>query len=154
MLYTSGSQPGVPVPLGVREKLIGGTQNSKNHSKESNMGRIFDLGVRKRATILIWGYAEGYSFDLGVRQYHRVENPCCKPHSNLLHNNNGQIYNKIALYKQWFGTWFDSINRTKTLSVQKCIKQLPVLIKCTKRIKHISSMISIYKDNKWKINCI
>jgi hypothetical protein len=25
------------------------------------------LGVRKGGTILIWGYAEGYNFDLGVR---------------------------------------------------------------------------------------
>ncbi len=29
------------------------------------MGRIF-----------IWGYAEGYNFDLGVREYQKVENPC------------------------------------------------------------------------------
>ncbi len=50
--------------------------NSKNHSKESHLGRIFDLGIHEWATILIWGYAEGYSFDLGVRQYQKVENPC------------------------------------------------------------------------------
>jgi hypothetical protein len=29
MLYSSGSQTGVRVPLGVREKLEGGTQNVK-----------------------------------------------------------------------------------------------------------------------------
>ena len=23
-----------------------------------------------------WGYAEGYNFDLGVREYQKVENPC------------------------------------------------------------------------------
>jgi hypothetical protein len=23
----------------------------------------------------IWGYAEGYNFDLGVREYQKVENP-------------------------------------------------------------------------------
>jgi hypothetical protein len=40
------------------------------------MGRIFDLGVRKGHTILIWGYAEGYNFDLGVRGYQKVEKPC------------------------------------------------------------------------------
>ena len=33
------------------------------------MGRIFDLGVREGGTILIWGYAEGYSPDLGEREY-------------------------------------------------------------------------------------
>jgi hypothetical protein len=32
------------------------------------LGRIFDLGVREGHIILIWGYAEGYSFDLGVRR--------------------------------------------------------------------------------------
>jgi hypothetical protein len=66
MIFISGSQPRVCLPLGVREKLTVGMQNSKNHSKESHMGRIFDLGVRKWAKILNWGYAEGYSFDLGV----------------------------------------------------------------------------------------
>ncbi len=39
------------------------------------MGRIFDLGVREGHTILIWGYAEGFNFDLGVRGYQKVENP-------------------------------------------------------------------------------
>jgi hypothetical protein len=39
---------------------------------------MFDLGVRKQATILIWGYAEEHSFDLGVWQYQKVENPCLK----------------------------------------------------------------------------
>jgi hypothetical protein len=40
------------------------------------MGRIFDQGVRKRGPILIWGYAERNNFDLGVRKYQKVENPC------------------------------------------------------------------------------
>ncbi len=40
----------------------------KNRSKEALLGRIFDLGVRKGHTILIWGYAEGYNFDLGIRR--------------------------------------------------------------------------------------
>jgi hypothetical protein len=48
----------------------------KNNSKEALLGRIFDLGVREGHTILIWGYAEGYNFDLGVRGYQKVENPC------------------------------------------------------------------------------
>ncbi len=57
--YSSGSQPGVRVPLGVRERVSGGTRNSKKHSKEALLGRIFDLGVREGHAILIWGYAEG-----------------------------------------------------------------------------------------------
>jgi hypothetical protein len=39
------------------------------------LGRIFDLGVCEGHIILIWGYAEGYNFDLGVRGYQKVENP-------------------------------------------------------------------------------
>jgi hypothetical protein len=32
-------------------------------------------GVRKDDKILIWGYAERYNPDLGVRAYQKVENP-------------------------------------------------------------------------------
>ncbi len=32
-------------------------------------------GVRKGDTTLIWGYAESYNSDLGVREYQKVENP-------------------------------------------------------------------------------
>ncbi len=53
----SGSQPGVRIPLGVREKVTGGTWNLKKCWKEGPLGRIFDLGVRKKA----------YNSDLGVR---------------------------------------------------------------------------------------
>ncbi len=42
------------------------------------MGILFDQGVRKRGPIIIWGYAERYNFDLGVRKYQKVENPCFK----------------------------------------------------------------------------
>ncbi len=73
--YISGSQLGVRVPLGVREKLTGGTPNFKNNSKQVYLGRIIDLGVRKGGTILIWGYTEGYNPDLGVHEYQKVENP-------------------------------------------------------------------------------
>ena len=48
----------------------------KKHLKEDYMGIMFDHGVRKRGPILIWGYAERYNFDLGVRKYQKVENPC------------------------------------------------------------------------------
>jgi hypothetical protein len=41
------------------------------------MDRIFDQGVCKRGLILIWEYAEGNNFDLGVRKYQKVENPWC-----------------------------------------------------------------------------
>jgi hypothetical protein len=50
----------------------------KNHLKEDYMGIMFDQGVRKRGPILIWGYTERYNFDLGVRKYQKVENPCIK----------------------------------------------------------------------------
>jgi hypothetical protein len=76
ILYFSDSQLGVRVPLGVREKIIGGARNLKKCSKEALLGRIFDLGLRKGHIILSWGYAEGYNFDLGVRGYQKVENPC------------------------------------------------------------------------------
>jgi hypothetical protein len=67
--YSSGSQPGV------HEKLTGGMQNLENNSKEAYLGIMFHLGVPKRDTILIWEYAEGYNFDLGIRKYQKVENP-------------------------------------------------------------------------------
>jgi hypothetical protein len=75
IIYSSGSQPRVRVPLGVREKVTGGMQNKKKNSKEALLDRIYDLGVCKGHTILIWGYAKGYNFDLGVRGYQKVENP-------------------------------------------------------------------------------
>jgi hypothetical protein len=59
-------------------------QNLKKCSKEAFLGRIFDLGVCEGHIILIWGYAEGYSFDLGVRRYQKVENPWSK-HYVMLH---------------------------------------------------------------------
>jgi len=49
------------------------------------------LGVRKGHTILIWGYAEGYNFDLGVRGYQKVENPWSRllfyGHKNVVYSN-------------------------------------------------------------------
>ncbi len=51
------------------------------------MGRIFYLGVRKEDTILIWGYAEGYNFDLGVHEYQKVENPWFRPFLIIIVNN-------------------------------------------------------------------
>ncbi len=45
------------------------------------MGKILDLGVRKRGTVLIWGYADGCNFDLGAREYQKVENPWPKTFS-------------------------------------------------------------------------
>jgi hypothetical protein len=52
-----------------REKVTEGKQNFKKMLKEALLGRIFDLGVRVGHIILIWGYPEGYNFDLGVRGY-------------------------------------------------------------------------------------
>ncbi len=33
-------------------------------------------GYAKTEMKLIWRYPEGYNFDLGVREYQKVENPC------------------------------------------------------------------------------
>ncbi len=73
-----GSRIMVSIVLGVHEKDTGGMQNFKKCSKEALLGRIFNLGVGKEHTILIWGYAEGYNFDLGVLGYQKVENPKAK----------------------------------------------------------------------------
>ncbi len=37
--------------------------------------KFYYLGGTQRGTTLIWGYTEGYNFDLGVREYQEVENP-------------------------------------------------------------------------------
>ena len=50
----------------------------KPFSNEAYLGRIFYLGVREVDSILIWGYAEGYNFDLGVHKYQKVEDPCLR----------------------------------------------------------------------------
>jgi hypothetical protein len=34
------------------------------------------FGGTPRGSILIWGYAKGFSVYLGVRKYQKVENPC------------------------------------------------------------------------------
>ncbi len=75
MLYDSGSQPGVCVPIEVREELIGGTQNVKTHSKEAHLGRIFDLGVCKKDTALIWGCAEETFLIWGYASTKRLRTP-------------------------------------------------------------------------------
>jgi hypothetical protein len=62
-------------PQGVREEPVGLPKIKKTHSNEAYLGRIFYLGVGKGDTSLIWGYTEGYNFDLGVREYQKVENP-------------------------------------------------------------------------------
>ncbi len=69
MLYVSGSQPGIHVPMGVRKQFAGGTQKNRNHIKISSLrGKQKEfLGYAKRS-ILIWGYANRVHFDLGVRK--------------------------------------------------------------------------------------
>ncbi len=41
---------------------------------------IFIWGVREGNTSPIWGYADGYNFDLGVQEYQKVENPWSRTH--------------------------------------------------------------------------
>jgi hypothetical protein len=42
------------------------------------MVKIFDFGVCKTGTIPIWGFPEGYNFDMGVHEYQKVENSCTR----------------------------------------------------------------------------
>jgi hypothetical protein len=53
-----------------------GGYSKKTHYNKSFLRRIFYLGVREEDASLIWGYAEGYNFDVGVREYQKVENHC------------------------------------------------------------------------------
>ncbi len=76
-----GSQPGVHVPLGVREKLTEGTPNFRNHSKQVYLGIIFYLGGMRRGRILIWGYAEGYNPDQGYVSTKRLRTPVLECYS-------------------------------------------------------------------------
>jgi hypothetical protein len=69
----------------------------KKHPKEDYMGIMFDQGVRKRGPILIWGYAERYNFDLGVRKYQKVENPCFSGKNNNFRKE--QFFNQIFSYR-------------------------------------------------------
>jgi len=39
-----------------------------------NKGVQFLFGGKQMGPVLIWGYAKGFSFDLGVRGYQKVEN--------------------------------------------------------------------------------
>jgi hypothetical protein len=59
LLYGSGSQPGVSLPLGEHEKLTGGTPNFKNHTKLVFFVEFLIWGVHRGDTIMIWRYAEG-----------------------------------------------------------------------------------------------
>jgi hypothetical protein len=61
MLYSSGSQHGVRVPLGVRGNIIH-IKISPIKEKQKEF-----WGYEKRS-ILIWGYAKRVHFDLGVRE--------------------------------------------------------------------------------------
>ncbi len=54
--YTSGSQPGVRVPLGVSEKLTGVHQILKTSQNKYIWVELLVWGVRKGDTTLIWGY--------------------------------------------------------------------------------------------------
>jgi hypothetical protein len=89
MAYCSGSQPGVCVSIGVREWLTGGMQFQKALERNSQMNKGY--------TILIWGYAEGYNFDLGVREYQKVE--------NLLSSGNGRWLMIKRLWVRIYTGW-------------------------------------------------
>ncbi len=46
----------------------GGTQADQRGNAKKLFGKNFLFWGIPRGTILIWGYAEGYNFDLGVRE--------------------------------------------------------------------------------------
>jgi len=50
-------------------------QNVKFHSKEAHLGRIFDLGVRKKDTTLVWGYAEEIFLIRGYASTKKLRTP-------------------------------------------------------------------------------
>ncbi len=65
ILYCSGSQPGVLVPLGVREEATGGTQRAHRGTKNSkNLTQMKLIWVE----FLIWGYVKGIHFWFGGTQ--------------------------------------------------------------------------------------
>ncbi len=71
-------------PQVVREQPTGVRKIKKTHTYEAYLGRIFQLGVREGDTNLIWGYAEGNSFDLGVPKYQKFENPWVRPFLQMM----------------------------------------------------------------------
>ncbi len=59
---------------GVRKEPTGVRKILKTSSKWSLFGYNFLFGGTQRGQ----GYAEGYNFDLGVREHQKFENPCFK----------------------------------------------------------------------------
>jgi hypothetical protein len=68
MLYTSGSQPGVRVPLGVRKQFIGVRGNIIHIKISPIKEKQKEFWGYEKRSILIWGYAKRVHFDLGVRE--------------------------------------------------------------------------------------
>jgi hypothetical protein len=64
MVYCSGSQPGVRVPLEVREEATGGTRRAHKGTQNSkNLTQIKLIWVE----FFIWGYAKGMGVRRGVQ---------------------------------------------------------------------------------------
>ncbi len=58
-------------------------------------------GVHEGDTILIWGYAEGYNTDLGVREYQKVENLCYRdpfPKNPNVHFHMFHVFNLKTIF--------------------------------------------------------
>ncbi len=51
------------------------SQGVRKIIKRVQIKTILLFGGTQRGATLIWGYTEGYNFDLGVRKYQKVENP-------------------------------------------------------------------------------
>ncbi len=64
IIYRSGSQPGVRVPLGVREEATGGTQRAHRDAQNSkNLTQMKLIWVE----FFIWGNAKGTGVRRGVQ---------------------------------------------------------------------------------------
>jgi hypothetical protein len=82
----------------IQKKLNVVMQKVNHYSKEAYLGRIFYLGVHQGDTSLIWGYAEGYHFDLGVNKYQKVENPWFSWHIAMIDQHFFIIFNFYCSY--------------------------------------------------------
>ena len=64
IVHTSGSQPGVRVPLGVREEATGGTLRAHRGAQNTkNLTQMKLIWVE----FFIWGYAKGTGVRRGVQ---------------------------------------------------------------------------------------
>jgi hypothetical protein len=57
------------------------------------------VGVRRGDSSIIWVYAEGYNFDLGVHEYQKVENPLPVLHLLSAYCDHRYCYHSVNIFK-------------------------------------------------------